>query len=166
MILDLILAGLIIFAIAQGFNRGLLPTLFALIGYLGGGVIGLLAAKELSSDWSGVVSIVGFYLFAIFAGSQLGSWLMAKVGSGLRKRLLLGPLKFLDSVLGGGLALIQTAIFAALVLTIINYLPWELPNNLIEDSRIYESVAGFNLLSFQIEDLLESVSSHLDQLKS
>jgi hypothetical protein len=166
MILDLILAGLIIFAIAQGFNRGLLPTLFALIGYLGGGVIGLFAAEEFSSDWSGVVSIVGFYLVTIFAGAQLGSWLMAKVGSSFRKRLLIGPLKFLDSVLGGALALIQTAIFAAIVLTIINYLPWELPNNLIEDSRIYESVAGFNLLSFQIEDLLESVSSHLDQLKS
>jgi len=166
MILDLILAGLIIFAIAQGFNRGLLPTLFALIGYLGGGVVGLFAAKELSSDWSGVVSIVGFYLVSIFAGAQIGSWLMAKVGSGFRKRLLLGPFKFLDSVLGGALALIQTAIFAAIVLTIINYLPWELPNNLIEDSRIYESVAGSNLLSFQIEDLLESVSSHLDQLKS
>ena len=166
MILDLILAGLIIFAIAQGFNRGLLPTLFALIGYLGGGVIGLFAAKEFSGDWSGVVSIVGLYLVAIFAGAQIGSWLMTKVGAGFRKRILLGPLRFLDSVLGGALALIQVAIFAAIVLTIIDYLPWELPQNLIEDSGIYESVAGFNLLSFQIEDLLRSVSSHLDQLKS
>ncbi len=166
MILDLILAGLVIFAIAQGFNRGLLPTLSALIGYLGGGVLGLFATKEFSSDWSGIVSIVGFYLVAIFAGAQLGSWLMAKVGSGFRRRILPGPLKFLDSVLGGALALIQVAIFALIVLTIINYLPWELPNNSIEDSRIYESLAGFNLLSFQIEDLLESVSSHLDQLKS
>ena len=166
MILDLILAGLIIFAIAQGFNRGLLPTLFALIGYLGGGVVGLLAAKEFSGDWNGVVSIVALYLLAIFAGAQLGSWLMAKVGAGFRKRILFGPLKFLDSVLGGALALVQVVIFAAIVLTIINYLPWGLPNNLIEDSRIYESVAGFNLLSFQIEDLLQSVSSHLDQLKS
>ena len=166
MILDLILAGLIIFAIAQGFNRGLLPTLFALIGYLGGGVAGLFSAKEISGDWSGVVSIVGLYLVAIFAGAQIGSWLMTKVGAGFRKRILLGPLRFLDSVLGGALALIQVAIFAAIVLTIIDYLPWELPQNLIEDSRIYESVAGFNLLSFQIEDLLQSVSSHLDQLKS
>jgi hypothetical protein len=91
---------------------------------------------------------------------------MAKVGTGFRKQILLGPLKFLDSILGGALALIQVAIFVAIVLTIINYLPWELPHNLIEDSRIYESVAGFNLLSFQIEDLLQSVSSHLDQLKS
>ena len=166
MIIDLILAGLIIFAIAQGFNRGLLPTLFALIGYLGGGVVGLFVAKEFSRDWSGVVSIVTLYLVAIFAGAQLGSWLMAKVGAGFRKRVLFGPFKFLDSVLGGALALIQVAIFAAIVLTIINYLPWELPHKLIEDSRIYESVAGFNLLSFQIEDLLRSASSHLDQLKS
>ncbi|MFM7776739.1 MAG: CvpA family protein [Actinomycetota bacterium] len=166
MILDLILAGLIIFAIAQGFNRGLLPTLFALIGYLGGGVVGLFAAKEFSGEWNGVVSIVALYLLAIFAGAQLGSWLMAKVGAGFRKRILFGPLKFLDSVLGGALALFQVVIFAAIVLTFINYLPWGLPNNLIEDSRIYESVAGFNLLSFQIEDLLRSVSSHLDQLKS
>ena len=166
MILDLILAGLIIFAIAQGFNRGLLPTFFALIGYLGGGVVGVFAAKEFSGDWSGVVSIVALYLVAIFAGAQLGSWLMAKVGAGFRKRVLFGPLKFLDSVLGGALALIQVAIFATVVLTIINYLPWGLPHDLIEDSRIYESVAGFNLLSFQIEDLLRSASSHLDQLKS
>ena len=41
MILDLILAGVIIFAIAQGFNRGLVPTLFAVIGYLGGGALGI-----------------------------------------------------------------------------------------------------------------------------
>ena len=166
MILDLILASLIIFAIAQGFNRGLLPTLFALIGYLGGGLLGIFAAKEFSGDWNGVLSIVGLYLVAMFAGAQFGSWLMAKVGAGFRNRVLFGPLKFLDSVLGGALALIQVTIFAAIVLTIINYLPWELPHNLIEDSRIYESAAGFNLLSFRIEDLLESVSSHLDQLKS
>ena len=166
MILDLILAGLVIFSIAQGFNRGLIPTLFALIGYLGGGILGLFAAREFSNDWNGIVSIVAFYLFSIFLGAQFGSWLMAKVGAGFRKRILFGPLRFLDSVLGGALALLQLAIFAAIVLTIINYLPWQLPNNLIEDSRIYESFAGFNLLSFQISDLLQSISSRLDQLKS
>ena len=166
MILDLILAGLIIFSVAQGFNRGLIPTIFALIGYLGGGVLGLFAAKELTNSWDGIISLVGLYLVAIFAGAQIGSWAMAKFGAGFRKRALFGPLKFLDSILGGALALIQLAIFAAIVLTIINYLPWSLPNSLIKDSQIYETFAGFNLLSFQIADLLESVSSHLDRLKS
>ena len=166
MILDLILAGVIIFAIAQGFNRGLVPTLFAVIGYLGGGALGLIIAREVSSDWVGITSTVALYLFAIFAGAQIGSWFLAKLGKGFRKSVLFGPFEFLDSLLGGALALIQVVIFTAIILKIINYLPWELPINLIKDSRIYESVSGFNLLSFRIEDLLQSISSHLDRLKS
>jgi hypothetical protein len=166
MILDIFLAGLIIFAIAQGFNRGFLPTLFALLGYLGGGALGLIIAREVSGDWIGIVSIVGIYLSAIFIGAQVGSWLMAKFGKGFRKRVLFGPVKFLDSLLGGALALVQVVIFAVIVLKIIDFLPWEFPHNWIADSRIYEGVSSFNLLSFRIEDLLQSISSHLDLLKS
>lgn len=166
MILDLILAGLVIFAIAQGFNRGLIPTIFGLIGYLGGGVLGVIVAKELTNSWEGIISLVGIYLVATFAGSQIGSLVMTKFGAGFRRRALFGPLKFLDSILGGALALVQIAIFAAIVLTIINYLPWALPNSLIEDSQIYQRFASFNLLSFQTADLLGLISSHLDQLKS
>jgi len=81
MILDLILAGLMIIAIAQGFNRGLIPTLFAVLGYLGGGILGLFAAKEITSDWQGLVTVIITYLVAIFAGAQLGSFLAAKMGS-------------------------------------------------------------------------------------
>jgi uncharacterized membrane protein required for colicin V production len=165
-ILDLFLTGLIIFAIAQGFNRGFVPTLFALLGYLGGGALGLFVAKELSSEWIGIVSIVGLYLSAIFVGAQVGSWLMAKFGKDFRKRVLSGPVKFLDSLLGGALALVQVVIFAVIVLKIIDFLPWEFPHNWIADSQIYEGVSSFNLLSFQIEDLLQSISSHLDLLKS
>jgi uncharacterized membrane protein required for colicin V production len=165
-ILDLFLTGLIIFAIAQGFNRGFVPTLFALLGYLGGGALGLFVAKELSSEWIGIVSIVGLYLSAIFVGAQVGSWLMAKFGKDFRKRVLSGPVKFLDSLLGGALALVQVVIFAVIVLKIIDFLPWEFPHNWIADSQIYEGVSSFNLLSFRIEDLLQSISSHLDLLKS
>jgi len=166
MIVDLILAGLIVFAIAQGFNRGFLPTLFALIGYLGGGILGLFAAKEITQDWSSLVTLVGIYLVAIFLGAQIGSWLMAKVGAGVRKQVLFGPFKFLDSILGGALALLQLAILAALVLTIMNYLPWQSARTAIADSSIFNYFADLNLLSFQISDLLKSVSSHLDQLRS
>ena len=166
MILDLILGGLLIFAIAQGFNRGLVPTLFAILGYLGGGALGLIAAKEFSSEWRGLVSIILLYLFAIFAGAQFGSWAMGKIGSGIHKRFLFGPFKFLDSILGGLLALAQFVIVSVVVLTVIDYLPWKLPHELISGSRIYAATADLNLLSFQISDLLKSVSSHLDQLKS
>ena len=166
MLLDLILAGLIIFSVAQGFNRGLLPTLFAIVGYLGGGLLGLFLAKEFSSDWKGIVSIVALYLVAIFLGAQLGSWALQKIGAGVHKRALFGPFKFIDSILGGAFALLQVVIIAVIVLTVIDYLPWKLPHDLIADSAIYENVRDFNLLSFQISDLLQSVSSHLDRLTS
>jgi uncharacterized membrane protein required for colicin V production len=166
MILDLILAGLMIIAIAQGFNRGLLPTLFSVLGYLGGGVLGLFAAKEITSDWKGLLTVILTYLAAIFAGAQIGSFIAAKIGSGMRKRVLFGPFKFLDSILGGALALLQLVILAAIVVTIVDYLPWKAPHQIIESSRIYRYFADLNLLAFQISDLLKSVSSHLDQLKS
>lgn len=166
MILDLILAGLMIIAIAQGFNRGLIPTLFAVLGYLGGGILGLFAAKEITSDWQGLVTVIITYLVAIFAGAQLGSFLAAKGGSSVRKQVLFGPFKFLDSILGGALALLQVVILAAIVVTILDYLPWKAPHTIIEDSRIYQYFSDLNLLAFQISDLLKSVSSHLDQLKS
>jgi len=86
--------------------------------------------------------------------------------SGIRKRALFGPFKFLDSVLGGALALIQVALLAVVVLKVIEYLPWSLSNNWINESRIYNYFSGANFLSFQISDLLKLVSSHLDQLKS
>ena len=166
MIVDVVLAALVIFAIAQGFNRGLVPTLFAILGYLGGGILGLLLAKELSADWNGLISVIGLYLFAIFLGAQVGSWALARMGSGIRKRALFGPFKFLDSVLGGALALLQVALLAVVVLKVIEYLPWSLSNNWIDESRIYNYFSRANLLSFQISDLLKLVSSHLDQLKS
>lgn len=166
MLLDLILAGLIIFAVAQGFNRGLLPTLFAIVGYLGGGLLGLFLAKEFSGDWKGIVSIVALYLVAIFLGAQLGSWALQKIGAGVHKKVLFGPFKFVDSILGGAFALLQVVIIAVIVLTVIDYLPWKLPHDLIADSAIYNNVRDLNLLSFQISDLLQSVSSHLDRLKS
>jgi uncharacterized membrane protein required for colicin V production len=163
MIVDLILAGLMIIAIAQGFNRGFLPTVFAVIGYLGGGILGLFAAKEITQNWSSLFTLIGVYLVSIFLGAQIGSWIAGKVGTSVRKGALFGPFKFLDSILGGALALVQIVILAAIVLTIIDYLPWS--HSLIKDSEIFKYFSDLNLLSFQISDLLKSVSSHLDQLK-
>ena len=48
MILDLVIAGLAIIAIAIGYNRGLIATLLSFIGYVGGGVGGLFLAERYS----------------------------------------------------------------------------------------------------------------------
>jgi hypothetical protein len=52
------------------------------------------------------------------------------------------------------------------VITLIKYLPWQLPDSIIGSSDIYREIADFNLLSFQISDLLRSTSLRWDQLRS
>ena len=164
MILDIALVVIALIAIATGYNKGALATLLSILGYFGGGVLGFGLANWYSAEWKGLTAIIFLHLFAIFAGANLGRWILEKSGIGIHKRILFGPFKFLDSILGGALALVQIVILAAIVLTIIDYLPWS--HSLIKDSEIFKYFSGLNLLSFQISDLLKSVSSHLDQLRS
>ena len=166
MILDiaLLIAGII--AIATGYNRGALATLLSIIGYVGGGVAGFAAANWYTGEWKGLASIIALHLIGIFLGASAGKWILEKTGVGIHKRILFGPFKFVNAVLGAALSLAQAAVVAFVILTLINYLPWELPHSIIEGSQIYEEIGSFNLLSFQIEDLLKSTSLRLDQLKS
>ena len=166
MILDLVIASLAIIAIAIGYNRGLVATLLSFIGYVGGGVAGLFLIEGYSHSIKTALPMIAIYLVAIFLGANLGRFILGKVGSGIRKTILFGPFKFLDSILGGALSLLQLAIFVVIVLTIVKYLPWSLPKSVIDKSEIYARFSRINLLSLQISDLLKSISSHLDQLKS
>ena len=97
MTIDLILAAFFILVCIQGYRRGFMATLFALLGYLLGGAIGLFIAKLITSSWNGLLSIVGCYLLAMFIGAQIGTLVLAKVGVGLHKRVLFGPFKLMDS---------------------------------------------------------------------
>ena len=166
MILDIALLAIGIIAIATGYNRGALATIFSIVGYLGGGVAGFAIANWYSAEWKGLISVIVLHLFGIFAGANLGRWILNKTGIGIHKRILFGPFKFVNAVLGGVLSLAQAALIAFVVLTLINYLPWQLPHSIIEGSKVYEQIGSFNLLSFQISDLLKSTSLRLDQLGS
>jgi uncharacterized membrane protein required for colicin V production len=165
MLIDIALIVLAIISIAVGYNRGLLSSIFALIGYLGGGLAGFALAFRYTQSWEGLLSIVSLHLFAVFTGASVGTWLLKKIGSGIHKRALFAPLKFIDSLLGALLSLAQSAILAYIVITLFDYLPWALPEQLINGSELYIQIRDFNLLSFQISDLLQSASSRWDQLK-
>ena len=164
MILDLILLVGSVIAFVVGFSQGLITSFLSLVGYLGGALGALFLVIKFSSRWEGKLSVVLVYLAAIILGSALGQAIFHKIGKGIRKKVLLGPLKLLDSILGAGLSLAKYFVVALLLITVIRYLPLSLVAKWISGSRIYESASNFNLLSLQISDLLQSVSSHLDQL--
>ena len=106
------------------------------------------------------------HLFGIFLGASAGRWILEKTGIGIHKRFLFGPFKFLNAILGAALSLAQAALAAFVIITLIDYLPWQIPHSIIEESKIYQEISDFNLLSFQISDLLKSTSLRWDQLKS
>ena len=166
MILDIALLVVAIIAIATGYNRGALATLLSILGYFGGGVAGFALANWYSQGWKGLTAIIFLHLFAIFAGANLGRWILEKSGIGIHKRILFGPFKFINSIFGAVLSLAQVALIAYVVITLIKYLPWQLPDSIIGSSNLYREIAEFNLLSFQISDLLKSTSLRWDQLRS
>ena len=166
MILDIALLLLAIIAIATGYNRGALATIFSIVGYFGGGVAGFAAANWYTADWKGLTSIILVHLFGIFAGANLGKFILEKTGIGIHKRILFGPFKFVNAILGAALSLAQAALAAFVIVTLIDYLPWQIPHSVIKESTIYQEISDFNLLSFQISDLLKSTSLRWDQLKS
>ena len=81
MILDIALLAIGIIAIATGYNRGGIATLFSIIGYFGGGVAGFAAANWYTGDWKGLTSIVFLHLLGIFAGAT-GASLKAAIDAG------------------------------------------------------------------------------------
>jgi uncharacterized membrane protein required for colicin V production len=166
LILDIALLVVAIIAIATGYNRGALATLLSILGYFGGGVAGFALANWCSQGWKGLTAIIFLHLFAIFAGANLGRWILEKSGIGIHKRILFGPFKFINSIFGAALSLAQVALAAYVVITLIKYLPWQLPDSIIGSSNLYREIADFNLLSFQISDLLKSTSLRWDQLRS
>jgi uncharacterized membrane protein required for colicin V production len=166
LILDAALLVIAIIAIATGYNRGALATLFSILGYFGGGVAGFALANWYSQGWKGLPSIIFLHLFAIFAGANLGRWILEKSGIGIHKRISFGLFKFINAILGSCLSLLQLAIFSYVIITLIKYLPWSLPESLIGSSQIYRQLAEFNLFSLQVSDLLKSTSLRWDQLRS
>ena len=147
MILDIALVVVALIAIATGYNKGALATLLSILGYFGGGVLGFGLANWYSADWKGLTAIIFLHLFAIFAGANLGRWVLEKSGIGIHKRILFGPFKFINSILGAALSLAQVALITYVVITIIKYLPWSTSESIITKSQIYNQAEYLELLS-------------------
>ena len=144
MILDIAVVVISLIAIVTGYNKGALATLLSILGYFGGGVLGFALANWYASDFHSVGLLVLSHLFGIFVGAILGRFILQKSGIGIHKRILFGPLRLLNSFLGAALSLTQLAIVVLVIIILIYYLPWELPNSIIEGSRTGRTIVDFN----------------------
>ena len=132
----LVLLALLITAYG-GFKNGFIQTVLKTIGYIAGGVAGVAIAVEVMSTWSNnLVKAVGAIILILLLAT-VGEFILGKIGLGLRKVLLISPLKFLDSLLGAALATIRTLFITYLIAVILIATPWSIGNKYITSSQFY-----------------------------
>ena len=134
MIVDLLSITLLILFFVKGFRSGFIPSLLGLAGYLLGGFLGLLSAREVTGEWQGFWSVIGAYLVLILVGANIGQVIMRSLGRGMRG--LVGPLKLLDSLLGALLGAGKGLILIFLLLRLLGVFPSESVESAIDASEI------------------------------
>lgn len=137
---DIVLALLILGAFIRGYRVGFLKSIFAMVGYVGGGVIGLALGWNYLQDWQNIFGKFVLLLLAISIGASIGQWLLSKFAEFFHNRLLLGPLKWLDSLLGAVFAVMRLALMAYLVAVVALATPWVWADKNISDSQVYQKV--------------------------
>ena len=137
---DIGLAILILLSFYRGYKAGFLKSIFSMLGYVGGGVLGLALAWNYLKNWDGVLQKFSLLLLAIAVGSVIGQWLLAKFAEFFHKKILFGPFKWLDSLLGAAFSVIQIVLMAYLVAVVFLATPWQWADKNIPDSQIYQKV--------------------------
>ena len=134
---DLIVAVILLFTALIGFKNGLIQTLFKAIGYIAGGVLGLAIALEVIKNWQSPFAKLGLALLLIFTIATISEYLLGKIGKGVHKRILFGPFKLIDSLLGACLSILRTAVLIYLSAILLIASPWGWADSNIDNSKFY-----------------------------
>ena len=134
---DLIVAVILLFTALIGFKNGLIQTLFKAIGYIAGGVLGLAIALEVIKNWQSPFAKLGLALLLIFTIATISEYLLGKIGKGVHKRILFGPFKLIDSLLGAFLSILRAAVLIYLSAILLIASPWGWADSNIDNSKFY-----------------------------
>ena len=132
---DIIFVIGIILSFFRGWKVGLLSTLLSFIGYIGGGLLGLtIGLRYLHS--SGVTKFVLLFL-AVTAGSAIGEGIFKQIGKVFHHKILIGPFKWIDSLLGATFSMLSTVIMLVVLCHLLLITPWGWVQHNIPQSKIY-----------------------------
>jgi S1-C subfamily serine protease len=104
---DLVVVLLAVIAAISGARHGLITTLPATVGVLGGTVIGLVVTPMIMSNFSNNVTRIAVWMGALVLLVALGETLGVWLGRSIRQHVRLGPFAGVDHTLG---ALVQCAV--------------------------------------------------------
>ena len=138
--IDILIVLAVVASFISGYRNGFLKTIFAVIGNIGGAILGLLLALNVMGDWVLDTKKVGIAFISIFVGSFAGRFLAKLVTKGLKATVIRGPLAFLDQIAGAGLSLIRALIFIFLIGAVLTWSPWQSGKDAIAESDLYPRI--------------------------
>ena len=137
---DILIILAVIASFISGYRRGFLKTIFAVIGNVGGAILGLLLALNLMDDWALDSKKVGIAIVSVFLGSIIGRVIASALTKGLKATIIRGPLAFIDQIAGAALHLVRTVIFIFLIGAILTWSPWQSGKDAITESALYPKI--------------------------
>lgn len=143
MLLDIVIGALALIVFVSGYRAGFISSLLALIGYVGGGLLGLELAFKFTHGWNSVPKVIGVCALTILIIGMLGQNLLRVIGKGIHKKLFFGPLKFLDSLLGAGLGILRVGVGLYILAAVVMALPSNSLQKPITDSWSYSHIEPF-----------------------
>jgi uncharacterized membrane protein required for colicin V production len=141
MIVDGILILLAIMAVVSGYRRGFLHTFFSTVGYIGGGILGLVLSLQLVSHVNSPVNRIILTVIAIFLVAEIGRRIFGSMANFFRTKILWAPFRFIDSLAGIVLELIRVVIVTYLLISLILWSPWMSARKAVAESTIYPKIA-------------------------
>lgn len=138
--LDILIALALIASGVAGYKNGFFKTIFAVVGNIGGAILGLLLILNVMSDWALDAKKVGIAIASIFLGSFIGRVIASAVTKGLKATIIRGPLAFIDQIAGAALSLARTFIFIFLIGAILSWSPWQSGKDAVTESDLYPKI--------------------------
>ena len=102
---DFALLAILAFSIYRGYRSGLITGLFAFVGLVGGGILGLKYGTQFVSDNNSATTRIGLTAGIVIASAFVSQFLLGRAAKWFRKNFLWRPLKAVDSIAGGVLGL-------------------------------------------------------------
>ncbi len=156
---DIGLAALILLSFYRGYRAGFLKSIFSMIGYVGGGVLGLAISWNYLKDWDGVLQKFTALILAIAVGSAVGQLILIKFAKFFHKKILFGPFKWLDSLLGAAFSVLRIVLMTYLVAVVCLATPWQWADKNIPDSKIYQKIDQYTPM------LVKNVTNKISEFK-
>jgi|FLOH01.1.fsa_nt_gi uncharacterized membrane protein required for colicin V production len=137
---DIVLTLFVLGSFIRGYRAGLLQSIFSMIGFVGGGVLGLAISWHFLQNWVNIWGKFALLLLAISAGSSIGQWALREFAKFFHAKILFGPFKWLDSLLGATFSLARFIFMTYLVASLCLATPWDWAQKNIPSSEIYQKI--------------------------